>query len=429
MAAAGRRSGRIDRGRTRADPGFGSHQRGCRFRRPLRRARGAGRCSARTGRAASGTASSPPAPAAARAGASVPAAAEDRAGGRTRRRAAAFDRAREGQLRDRARPRRRSRQPRRAGAAGACPGRAAAERRPTPAAQGRLVVAAFRQRRVSRRLARRKTARQNRAVFFTRASLARSQAPPLAAPIEQPPDRRHQRAPSAFLISDAAMNGAMPTSHAFSTPSFMPNASQPNPAARMTMCPSAIATNSRSTDRSQPRSLSHPVTKAAATKPKRYPAVGPTSGARPPTGPANTGNPIGPFRQIGDDRCAAEPPAVGRADHQHDQRLQRHRHIGQRQVDLGRQASAAPFLARSGSRCATAATNHRRDAATARAASGKCDGATVSGVVLADTDGLLDVMAGADDVDERRSRAIRAIARCAPPLRASRRPSARRRSE
>ena len=55
----GRRPGRIDRGRTRADAGFRSDQRGCRFRRRRVRARaiaGAGRRSARTGLAAGGDA-------------------------------------------------------------------------------------------------------------------------------------------------------------------------------------------------------------------------------------------------------------------------------------------------------------------------------------------------------------------------------------
>src|SRR5439155_208483 len=76
-------------------------------------------------------------------------------------------------------------------------------------------------------------------------------------------------APSAFLMTDAATNGAIPTSQAFSTPSFMPNARHANPAARMTTCPSPIATKSSGTERSQPRSLNHPVMTAAATKPKR----------------------------------------------------------------------------------------------------------------------------------------------------------------
>jgi hypothetical protein len=44
-----------------------------------------------------------------------------------------------------------------------------------------------------------------------------------------------------------------------------------------------------------------------------------------------------PFRQIGHDSRDAEAPAVDGADHKHDQRLQRHRNVGQRQIDLGRQ--------------------------------------------------------------------------------------------
>ena len=108
-------------------------------------------------------------------------------------------------------------------------------------------------------------------------------------------------------------------------------------AARMTMCPSPIATNSRGTERSQPRSLSHPVMQAPRPRSRADSRRSdPTAARDRPTGPANTGNPSGAFRQVGHDGCAAEAPAVGGADHQHDQRLQRHRHVGQRQIDLGR---------------------------------------------------------------------------------------------
>jgi hypothetical protein len=54
----------------------------------------------------------------------------------------------------------------------------------------------------------------------------------------------------------------------------MPNTNHANPAARMMMCPNPIAIKSSGTERSQPRSLNHPVVIAAATKPARYPAVG-----------------------------------------------------------------------------------------------------------------------------------------------------------
>ena len=43
------------------------------------------------------------------------------------------------------------------------------------------------------------------------------------------------------------------------------------------------------------------------------------------------------FGQVGHQRSRAKPRAIGRADHQDGQRLQRHRHIRQRQIDLRRQ--------------------------------------------------------------------------------------------
>src|SRR3954451_17095799 len=76
-------------------------------------------------------------------------------------------------------------------------------------------------------------------------------------------------APSAFLTNDAATNGIRPTCQAFAAPRPRPKASQPKPAARMRMWPTAMAANSSITLRSQPRSASQPVTNAAPMKPNR----------------------------------------------------------------------------------------------------------------------------------------------------------------
>ena len=179
------------------------------------------------------------------------------------------------------------------------------------------------------------------------------------------------------------MNGAIPTSHAFSKPSFMPNASQAYPAPRMMMCPSAIATKSRGTERSQPRSLSQPVDEGRRHEADEIAAGRTEQGRKAANRTGKYRKSDRPFRQIGNDRRAAETPTIGRADHQHDQRLQRHRHVWQRQIDLGRQRQQR---------------RSQRDRMTARsveetpsarcgqstAASGKCLIVTDSGIELAD---------------------------------------------
>ena len=144
-------------------------------------------------------------------------------------------------------------------------------------------------------------------------------------------------APSAFLINDAAMNGAMPTSHAFSTPSFMPNASQAKSGGE----------NENVSERHRDEQPEHRSVPAALAQPSRHEGrrheAEEISGRRTDQRRKAADRTCeyrkshGPLGQIGHECNAAEPPAVGRADHQHDQRLQRHRHVGQRQIDLGRQ--------------------------------------------------------------------------------------------
>src|SRR5712671_697688 len=100
---------------------------------------------------------------------------------------------------------------------------------------------------------------------MTQRSQWRCLRPPavLAAVIEHMPDRRHKCRSERVLDHGRREERRDPDQPCLVDAELHAKREPCNPAARMTMWPSPIATKSSGTERSQPRSLSHPVIKAA----------------------------------------------------------------------------------------------------------------------------------------------------------------------